>query len=77
MSECTLTDLCLELRHHGGEPNQLDYWVGKREPLVVHRPQSSRRELGKKMADAFRDAFNEGAQTVVLVSDLITVFSVE
>lgn len=74
VSKCSSTDLCLELRHHGGDSNQLDYWIGKREPMIVHRPQVGG-ELGDKMAGAFSDAFKEGARFVVVVSSLATTIN--
>lgn len=70
LSKCSskqlLRDLCIELRHHGGGFNQLDYWVGKRDPFVLHRPQAGH-DLGDKMACAFADAFKEGAKNVLVV----------
>ena len=69
-SKRSLPDLCLELRHYGGYANQLEYWVGRREdPMVICRPQTWSKDLGGKMAGAFRDAFEEGAQFVVVVSE--------
>ncbi len=46
----------------------MEYWLNRRDPLIVHRPQLAQGDLGDKMADAMKAAFDEGAKSVVLVS---------
>ena len=64
--------LCVELRHYGGTSAQLHHWMGRRRPIVVCRPQQGK-DLGERMANAVRDALNEGAESVVVVSILANI----
>ena len=59
--------LCVELRHYGGTSVQVQGWMGRRQPMVVCRPQQGK-DLGERMANAVQDALNEGAESVVVVS---------
>lgn len=53
----------VEVRHEGGSWRQMRRWLG---PGVRYRRQNQD-DLGRRMASAFRTAFGEGAQRVVLI----------
>ncbi|XP_065183132.1 uncharacterized protein LOC135814017 isoform X1 [Sycon ciliatum] len=62
---------CVELRYFGGTAHQLCHWLVPFKSVLdphatVWRPQCDG-DLGQKMADAFKTAFREGAQRVVVV----------
>ena len=63
-----LKGVCIEVRHCGGDPVQMNYWIGRHcDPMIVYREQIGD-DLGHKMANAIKDAFNEGVNTVLIVS---------
>ncbi|MHC5040617.1 MAG: TIGR04282 family arsenosugar biosynthesis glycosyltransferase, partial [Planctomycetota bacterium] len=53
----------VELRHAGGNPRRLSEWLGGD---LFYRPQEGA-DLGERMDGAFRTAFREGAERVILV----------
>ncbi len=55
--------ICLEIRYENGDEGLMAQWLG---PDLVYKPQSFG-DLGQRMAEAFSDAFCEGAQRVVLI----------
>lgn len=70
--EASAEKWCLELRYNGGTDELMRHWMLPYKPSQVRhdtvwRPQGAG-DLGSKMAEAFRTAFQEGAQRVVLVS---------
>ncbi len=69
MTKCftRIHDFCLELRYYRGDSTVMDYWLNRRDPLVVYRPQKGK-QLGDKMGDAMKVAFEEGAKSVIVVS---------
>ena len=62
-------DFCVELRYYGGDSAVVEYWLNRRDPVIVHRPQLGEGDLGEKMGDAMKVAFAEGAKSVVVVSN--------
>lgn len=59
----------VELRYYGGTASAMQTWLGPKFNLqrILLRPQPSDGDLGAKIAEAFRQAFTEGAERVVLV----------
>jgi rSAM/selenodomain-associated transferase 2/rSAM/selenodomain-associated transferase 1 len=53
----------VEIRHAGGNPRRFSAWLGGD---LFYRPQQGR-DLGERMDRAFRRAFREGAEAVILV----------
>jgi rSAM/selenodomain-associated transferase 1 len=69
--------LCVEIRYFGGSPLEMNYWTGKhQDPLITHREQGGE-DLGQKMGNAMKDAFNEGASNVVIVGSDIPGISTD
>ena len=62
-----LSQLCIEVRYHGSTAPQMEHWLGQR--VLVCRPQVGS-DLGSRMANAITEALNEGAKTVIIVSNM-------
>ena len=56
-------DLNIEVRHEGGNADSMRNWLG---PQLVYRAQGSG-DLGRRMARAFEDAFQDSNGTAVIV----------
>lgn len=56
-------DLELEVRYEGGSPRLMRDWLG---PAAVYSRQGEG-DIGRRMARAFREAFDRGREAVVLV----------
>ena len=69
LSKCSskLHSICIEVRYYGGSNAQMDYWLDRRVPMSIHRPQVGE-DLGARMANAIDVAFTEGVQTVIVVN---------
>ena len=63
----------IEVKHRGGSPKEMEYWLGWRRKYGTLRCSWSRQDsdnLGLKIATAFQEAFDKGAERVVMVSNL-------
>ncbi|XP_077979262.1 uncharacterized protein LOC144434634 [Glandiceps talaboti] len=63
----TSPDTCVEVKYCGGSKEEMRYWFDKRTQLDCIWSEQSGIGLGDRMANAFKQAFEEGAENVIIV----------
>ncbi|CAH1265149.1 DPM1 [Branchiostoma lanceolatum] len=70
-------NLSVEVRYHGGTEDDMRYWLGRRGDITCWWRVQDGEDLGHKMANAFKDAFREGTENVVLVGSDIPAITAD
>ncbi|XP_019628525.1 PREDICTED: uncharacterized protein LOC109473060 [Branchiostoma belcheri] len=70
-------DLSVEVRYHGGTQEDMRYWLERRTGISCWWRVQEGEDLGQKMANAFKDAFREGTENVVLVGSDIPAITAD
>nr|XP_006823517.1 PREDICTED: uncharacterized protein LOC100374595 [Saccoglossus kowalevskii] len=59
-------DVCLEIKYFGGSKNDIKTWLDRKPTGLIWSEQNGN-NLGEKMANAFKSAFKQGAEHVVII----------
>ncbi|KAI8504784.1 hypothetical protein Bbelb_179020 [Branchiostoma belcheri] len=60
-------DVSIKIRYSGGTERDVRFWLGYRRDLDFWWSVQEGKDLGHKMANAFKDAFLDGTESVILV----------